>query len=146
MFRHTIYSRKVTINAPAERVWAVLTNLERYPDWNPFTFQVLGTLETGRPVELHVRMGKRGDTVSTETVQAIEPGRMLSWGMTMGMAVFLKARRDQQLQRIDDHTCSYQTWDAFSGLLTPIVVALYGRDIQQGFNAVADALKRYCEK
>ena len=40
---------------------------------------------------------------------------------------------------------SYQTWDAFNGLLTPLVVKLFERDIVDGFNACAHALKEYCE-
>ncbi|HEY9032494.1 MAG TPA: SRPBCC domain-containing protein [Pseudomonadales bacterium] len=146
MFRHTVYSDPVIINAPVERVWHVLTDLEHYPDWNPFTFQVLGELTPGRPVELHVRMPGKSDTVSVETVLCVDQWEKLSWGLTMLTPLLLQARRDQQLQALSASQCRYQTWDAFSGLLTPIVIALYGNSMQQGFNAVALALKQHCEQ
>ncbi len=141
MFRHTLYSDKVIINAPREEVWKVLTDLDGYRDWNPFTNPVIGTLEIGAAVELHVKMPVRGDRVSTEYVQSADIDTSLAWGMTMGAKCLLVARRDQKLEVIDDQRCSYQTWDAFSGLLTPLVVRLFGRDMVNGFNAVAYALQ-----
>ncbi|MGJ8686075.1 MAG: SRPBCC family protein [Spongiibacteraceae bacterium] len=141
MFKHTIYSDKVTINASKEEVWKVLTDLENYGEWNPFTNPVISTLEIGAPVELHVKMAIRGDRVSTEYVQSVDIDTTLAWGMTMGAKFLLVARRDQKLEVIDEHHCSYQTWDAFSGLLTPLVVALFGKDMLNGFNSVAYALR-----
>ncbi len=141
MFKHTLYSDKVTINASREEVWKFLTDLDGYRDWNPFTNPVIGTLEIGAPVELHVKMPLRGDRVSTEYVQSADIDGGLAWGMTMGAKWLLVARRDQKLEAIDDQHCSYQTWDAFSGLLTPLVVRLFGKDMLKGFNAVAYALQ-----
>jgi hypothetical protein len=146
MFRKTIYSDIVTIDCPKERVWQVLLDLENYPKWNPFTNPVISTLEIGAPVELHVHMPVRGDRVSTEIVLCKDSNESLSWGMTMLHPIFLKARRDQKLIALDSKRCTYQTWDAFSGCLTPLVVGLFGEDMQNGFNGVARSLKAFCEE
>lgn len=143
MFSHTIYSDKVTINASKETVWSFLCDLHNYPQWNPFTFQVIGQLTLGANVELHVRMPKRGDLISNEQVKCADPDKTLSWGMTMIHPMLLIAQRDQQLIAINDKQCSYQTWDAFNGFLTPLVVGIYGKDMQAGFNSVAYALQQH---
>lgn len=148
MFKHTIYSDKVIINAPIERVWEVLMDLPRYPEWNPFTYEVVphdGSLYPGANVDLYVRMPLRGDRVSTEKVARLEAPTQLAWGMTMINPWLLKAQRDQVLEKLDDNRCSYQTWDAFRGLLTPVVVGLFGKDMKNGFDGVAHALKKRCE-
>lgn len=151
VFEHTIYSECVTIQAPVDRVWQVLLDLDRYPQWNPFTWQI-GTpeapdrqLRLDTPVDLHVRFARRGERVQQERVQIIAPPFRLAWGMTMGAPILLRALREQRLEVTGPNSCRYQTWDAFSGLLTPLVVGLFGRDIQTGFNAVAWALKREAE-
>ena len=146
MPERVIASEKIRINAPIEKVWAILLDLPRYPEWNPFTYRVDSTLAIGAPVDLYVRMRKRGERVQREYVCTVQAPTTLSWGMTMGHAVVLTALREQKLERIDAQSCSYQTSDAFSGALTPLVTYLFGEDIEEGFNAVARALKAHAEK
>ena len=35
MFRHRISSTPVEIDAPVQRVWAILMDVDRYGEWNP---------------------------------------------------------------------------------------------------------------
>lgn len=141
MFEHTIYSRVVEINAPREQVWDILTDLKQYPQWNPFTYRVVTTLAIGDPVDLYVRFKKRGEVLQQEQVRIVQKPERLAWGMKMLAPSILCAQRDQVLTALDDRRCTYQTWDAFSGLLTPLVMALFKSDIEGGFNAMAEALK-----
>ena len=53
---------EIEIDAPPERVFDILVDLEAYPDWNPFTPRVESSLEIGAPVHLHVRL--RGQKLS----------------------------------------------------------------------------------
>jgi hypothetical protein len=152
VFEHTIYSEAVTINATIEQVWQVLLDLDAYPQWNPFTW-CIGTpeapdrsLRMGTPVDLHVRFARRGERLQQERVALLEPPFRLGWGMTLGAPWLLKALREQRLETVDAQVCRYQTWDAFAGVLAPVVVGLFGKDIQDGFNAVAWALKREAER
>ncbi|HVL01755.1 MAG TPA: SRPBCC domain-containing protein [Dongiaceae bacterium] len=141
MFEHTIYSRVVEINAPREKVWPILLDLKNYSQWNPFTYRVVTTLQIGDPVDLYVRFKRRGEVVQQEQVRIVQAPERLAWGMKMGADFLLRAQRDQVLTALDGNRCSYQTWDAFSGLLTPLVMVLFKQDIEDGFNAMADALK-----
>ena len=57
MFRHTVSSDSIDIEAPAQRVWEILVEVERYGEWNPFTTRVDTSLEVGSPVDLYVSLG-----------------------------------------------------------------------------------------
>lgn len=140
MFRHVVRSDPVDIDAPVERVWEILTNFELYGEWNPFTTRVDTSLEVGAAVDLHVTLGTRRFR-QKERIESVEPPTLLVWGMTMGAAWLLTARREQRLEALGDARCRYVTTDAFSGLLTPLVVLLYGGAIRRGFNAMAVALR-----
>lgn len=141
MFRHVIRSDAVDIDAPVERAWEVLTDFDRYREWNPFTTRVDANLKVGAPVVLHVKLGPFR-LRQTVRIQTIEPPTLLVWSVTMGTAWFLTARREQRLEPLHESRCRYATTDALHGLLTPLVALLWGSAIRRGFNSMAVALAR----
>jgi hypothetical protein len=136
------------IDAPIEQVWSILLDLERYAEWNPFTPRIDATLVVGEPVVLHVAMKPgRKRLVQREQCSANDPvGFELGWGMTMGAPWLLRANRVQRLTRRPDGGTHYFTEDVFDGALVPLVMALYGADIQRGFEGVARALAVRAER
>ena len=54
-------------------------------------------------------------------------------------------KREQRLEPLGATRCRYLTADAFTGLLTPLVVLLFGGLVRGGFNAMAVALKERAE-
>lgn len=144
MFNHAVSSDPIDIEAPVEVAWNILVDVDRYGDWNPFTARVDTTLEVGSPVVLHVDMGLF-KLKQSELIQAVEPPRLLAWGLTMGVRALLFTRREQRLKALSETRCRYDTSDAFSGLLAPLIVLLFGRRIRLGFNNVARALKTRAE-
>lgn len=45
---------EIEIKAPPEKVWEILTDLARYPEWNPFFHHAVGTLKVGGEGGHHV--------------------------------------------------------------------------------------------
>jgi hypothetical protein len=135
---------EAVIGAPRERVWEVLVDFERYGEWNPFTPEVRTRLEAGVPVDMRVRLwsGERGQR---EYVTQVVMGERVCWGMHMGAAWLLRAERCQWLEALDGGRTRYVTEDRLTGALTPLVLALYGRSMQRGFQGVADGLKGQVE-
>ena len=71
MSRFEVETRRVRIEAPVGFVWEVLTDVEKYGEWNPFTPQARTDFVIGSPAHLLVRMGKAKMQI-TETVCAFE--------------------------------------------------------------------------
>jgi hypothetical protein len=136
------------IDAPPERVWEILEDLGAYAEWNPFTPRIDASLVPGEPVVLHVAMRPgRPLLVQREVCTAHDPVRReLGWGMTLGARFLLRADRVQRVEAGPGGGARYYTADTFSGLLTPLVMALYRADIQRGFEGVARALKERAER
>jgi hypothetical protein len=143
----TTIESSIDIDAPPERVWSILVDLDAYGSWNPFTPRIDSTLRVGDPCVLHVAMRPGEDRiVQKEVITANDPGaRELGWGMTMVAPFVLRANRIQRLTATPSGATRYWTGDTFSGAMTPIVMALYRADIQRGFDEVARALKRRAE-
>ena len=145
MFRHLISSDPVEIEAPIERVWEILVDVDRYGDWNPFTTRVETTFEIGSPVDLYVALGPF-KLKQPERIEAVEPPHLLVWSTKVGHRVLVSARRAQRLEALGETRCRYLTTDAFNGLLTPLVILLFGRLVRHGFNDMALSLKRFAER
>ncbi|CAG0928600.1 hypothetical protein TFLX_00962 [Thermoflexales bacterium] len=140
-----IRADNVSINAPLEKVWSVLTDLENYPKWNPFTPRVETTFVVGEPAILYVTMNERQRRIQREVMTVFEPQHAFAWASIMGSPLILKANRWQIVEPLDEHHTHYQTHETFDGLLVPLIMALYRKDIQRGFEAVGQALKQYVE-
>jgi hypothetical protein len=132
------------IEAPIDRVWAILNDLDRYGEWNPFTPRVESTLRKGDPIHLHVRLVGERPMHRVEWVTRNEPFT-LGWEMKMGARFLLYAERVQVLTPLGGGRTHYRTEDCFSGWLRPVVLALFGRSMRRGFGDCARALKRRAE-
>jgi uncharacterized protein YndB with AHSA1/START domain len=45
---------EIDIEADAAKVWAILTDLASYPDWNPFIPSATGQLEPGARLRVRI--------------------------------------------------------------------------------------------
>lgn len=54
---------EITINAPAEKVWQVLTDFGAYPTWNPYIVKFEGTLKEGE--RMQATLARPDGTTST---------------------------------------------------------------------------------
>lgn len=134
----------IRIDAPADVVWDVLTDVGSYGRWNPFTPQVRTDFAMGSPVRLRVRMGPVNMTV-TEIVRAYERPRRIVWSKEFGTRRLLAAVREQHLEPLGDSSCRYHNTDRLTGLLAPMVLLFFGGYMRRGFNDVGEGLKSYAE-
>jgi uncharacterized protein YndB with AHSA1/START domain len=73
-------TRERTIPAPASRVWRVVANAERLPDWyaRAGSVEVLEGSGLGRRQRMHSQWQGQDSEVD-QLITAFEPGRLLEW-------------------------------------------------------------------
>ena len=146
---------ETVISAPIAKVWQVLLDLERYPEWNPFTVRVdcPGGPRVGAGIRLHVRWGDGGGVISPEKIVLIEPparganGRLrgvfgYNFGTILSTLNLVRSRRLQIVEEQADGSTRYSTDIQLTGLLaglTPLA------KVQDGFDRQTAALKKRCE-
>jgi hypothetical protein len=145
----------VEIDAPLEVVWAVMLDLDRYGDWNPFIYRVdREPGRAGRPAQLgeritlQVRFGGGRAVASRERVTGIEvtsDGRRLEyefygWLHRLGL---VRGRRQQIVTAAGPMSTVYSTEETFRG---PLRFVLPVRAVQGGFRRHAKALKQHAEQ
>ena len=134
----------IQINAPIDVVWTVLTEVDRYGEWNRFTPQVQTDFSIGSPAHLTVRMGPTRFRM-TEYVCAFERPRLIAWQTEFGAHWLLRAVREQHLNPVDETSCSYYNSDTLTGVVAPMVSVCWGGYMRRGFVDVAEGLKAQAE-
>jgi hypothetical protein len=138
-------STSTEIDASAETVWATLTELDRFAEWNPFIFDASGTPAVGASLRVRVKSGIRVPLTFRPKVIVCDKNRELRW-------------RGQFLSRwlgAGDHTFSVEPTkdgrvrfvqhEVFTGLLPALFHRLLARETRTGFDAMNQALKERAE-
>jgi hypothetical protein len=135
---------EIDINAPAAKVWAVLTDFPKMPLWNPFITAIAGRPAAGERLTVTIRPPGKSALTFKPTVLKVSPERELRWlghfivtGLFDGEHYFL-------LDPLGDRRTRLTQGESFSGLLVGFL-----RDAldatETGFNNMNAALKQQAE-
>jgi hypothetical protein len=73
-------SATIQIDAPPATVWAVLTDLDRYPEWNPLFLEAEGQLAVGHRITLRTIYPVNGREMTVKPkITVAEPDSELRW-------------------------------------------------------------------
>jgi hypothetical protein len=136
------------IEAPIERVHAIMLDFARYGEWNPFVVAITGEARVGAVLTLDVRFYNGLRARSRERIDVLESAgdraeltyRFLGPLDRFGL---VRGSRRQLLTRLGEGRTRYETEERFTGLL---VAFLPRKGIQRGFEDHARALKQRAER
>lgn len=132
-----------TIAASRQRVWAVLMDFPRYPEWNPFIRSIKGEARVGQELEVVIEPpGRRAETFRPRVV-AVEPQRRFAWRGSLPIPGLFTGEHRFDL---DDAAAGtrFGHSEHFSGLLVPFVGSVL-KATELGFEGMNDALKARAE-
>lgn len=135
--------REVVINAPADRVWSVLTDVEAYPEWNPFFVKAEGKLAVGNELDVTMQpVGKSAQSFSPEILE-LEPRRKLVWRGRLGIPGLFDGTHYFFIEPVSASSVKFRQREEFSGIFVPFV----GFDpYEKGWEKMNAALKRRVEQ
>ena len=138
---------EVEIDAPAERVWQVLSNFAAYPNWNPFIRRISGRPRTDSPLEVYLQpSGSRGMTLAP-VVRRCDASRELRWHWRLwGLPYLLDGEHCFTIEPVDNRRVRFIQREEFKGLLVPVLARLLDKDVRRGSEEMNQALKARAEK
>ncbi|MCW2763145.1 MAG: hypothetical protein JWR85_3346 [Marmoricola sp.] len=133
------------IAAPVETVWAELTAVASYAEWNPFITKFDGELSVGARPEVQIAPPGARPMSFRPTITEVSQGERLEWIGRVLMPGIFDGRHSFRLEAIgDDRTRLTQT-EQFSGLLVAVTGGMLAKT-QAGFEAMNEALRERAEK
>ncbi|MCA9315228.1 MAG: SRPBCC domain-containing protein [Planctomycetes bacterium] len=136
---------EIAIEAPADVVWSILTDVEHWSEWNPFLTQGSGVLAPG--AKLRVTFQPPGGKPMTlrPIVLAVDPPRELRWRGRLLMPGIFTGEHAFLLESTSSTSTRFVQSERFTGILVPFLKKMLTGPTQQGFLAMNEALKTRAE-
>ncbi|MEO1059895.1 MAG: SRPBCC domain-containing protein [Actinomycetota bacterium] len=137
---------QIDIDATPEVVWSVLTDLDRYPEWNPFVVSSEGRVAVGE--RLTNRLEPPGGRAMTfrPTVTEVEADRTFEWLGRLVLPGLFDGRHRFQLESLPGGGTRLVHSERFTGVLVPVLWRSLESSTRAGFEAMNAALKSRVEE
>lgn len=132
---------EINITAKPEKVWAVLTDIDSYPKWNPYHVEVKGVLKLGEKLQVKINKPNGAKVEIEPHVMRIEEYKELTWGggiegIFFGEHTFLLEPGGNSSTRLIQK-------ETFDGMAIPFASL---EAIEEGYQLMNESLKSYIEK
>jgi uncharacterized membrane protein len=134
--------RVIEIAAPREKVWTVMTDVARWPEWTASVTSVELLDKAPLVVGSRARIRQPRLPVVVWTVTAIEAERYFEWRNVAPGVTSVAGHRVEATRTDGARVILSFGW---SGRLAPLIRLLYGRLSRRYVGTEAEGLKRHCE-
>lgn len=135
---------EIIINASAETVWNILTDLAAYPEWNPFIIKIEGTFQKGNRLRNTLRNGCK-TIVFKPIIQELTPLVSFSWLGSLFVKGLFDGKHFFKIEPAGPNQVKLIHGEEFSGLLSAMILKKIGDDTRENFVRMNQALKARAE-
>ncbi len=140
-----VYQTTFEVNATADRVWRVLTELDRYADWNPQIPRISGDVRPGSRIDLRLALPDRSPMNLSATIEECQPGKLLTWRGHVLAPWFFEGHRIFEISPRPDKQVQVRHVEDVHGLLAPLFALAMGGSQQKSHDALNAALRARAE-
>ncbi|WP_341268479.1 MULTISPECIES: SRPBCC domain-containing protein [Gordonia] len=130
----------ITINAPADVVWRVLTDFDAYGEWNPFQVECSSTLIPGAPIDMRFELGPGGLKRKREYIVDVTPGSTFAYSMKPAPLGTVRSLRRHTVVDLGDGRSRYDSHFEITGPVSGLVKLMFGKELIEKFAAVTAAI------
>ncbi|UTW61468.1 SRPBCC domain-containing protein [bacterium SCSIO 12741] len=135
----------IQIEASTEKVWETLSQLEKYKDWNPFIIESKGQVTKGNVLINTMKNGEQQMTFKPKVTQ-VEEGKYFEWLGNLFVPGLFDGRHYFKLTAQQDGSTLLEQGEYFTGILASLMLRWIGKNTEQGFQAMNQALKNQVER
>jgi len=134
------------INASAETIWKILTEVKDYPDWNPFITSFEGDLVEGARLKVKMQPPESKAMVFKPMCLSCKTNKELVWSGQLLLPGIFDGKHIFELNAIGKQETKFVQREEFSGLLVPFLWKQLDNNTRRGFELMNQKLKEKSEK
>ncbi|MCB0480841.1 MAG: SRPBCC domain-containing protein [Flavobacteriales bacterium] len=136
---------EITVNASANKVWGILTDLKNYSSWNPFIIKASGNVMIGEQITNTTKNGDKTLRFKPKIIE-VQPAKRFEW---LGHLVFpglFDGSHYFEIQTLGENSVKLIQGERFKGLLSGVIIKSIRENTEKGFRDMNSALKKEAEK
>lgn len=131
---------RIGVQAPAEAIWTVISDIARWSEWNPIYPKAEGALRIGATLTLELALDGRKPQVIRPVILDWIPNEQIHWRLTALMGL-VRTTRYLEIEALADNACIFANGELFEGPLGPTAARRMEGAIRAGFRAMGEAVK-----
>jgi hypothetical protein len=135
---------RIGVKAPASIIWEAITELERWPEWNPLYPKAAGLVRIGQTLDLTLALPGAAPRRIAPVVLDWVPNEQLHWRMNE-LAGLVRRLRYIEIEALGSANCIVSNGEIFKGLLGTTVLRRNVSKLRQGYAAMGVALRDRAE-
>ena len=135
---------RIGVQAPADAIWLVLSDIEGWPRWNPLYPKSAGVLRIGGTLDLVVALPGQPSREIRPTIADWVPNDQIHWNLR-AVGGLVKTTRYLEIEQLTETACIFTNGEVFDGYLGPRVAKRMRPALKSGFAAMGEALKARVE-
>jgi len=135
---------RIGVQAPAEAIWAVISDIAGWKDWNPLYPRAEGALRIGAELDLDLALPGQPTRAIKPVILDWVPNDQIHWRLSM-LGGLVRTIRYIEIEILTERGCIFSNGEVFSGYLGPTVAKRMRPAIRQGFVGMGEAVKARAE-
>jgi hypothetical protein len=137
---------EIEIQASRDKVWQILVDFARFPQWNPFIRWVKGEAKTGAHLEVRIQPSGASGMTFKPTVLKADPNRELRWLGRFLLPGLFDGEHILSIESLGPQQVRFTQREIFTGWLVPLMAHGLDTDTRRGFEEMNQALKALAER
>jgi hypothetical protein len=137
---------QIEIGAPPDRVWKVLVDAPRYPEWNPLIVELQGELSESREIKFFFRIPPAPRLPGRARLLRVVCGTELRWAGQLLSPWLFRAEHYHLLTRVEGKHTRVTHGEIFSGLAAALAWPLLRAFARPAYRRFNEALRQRVEQ
>lgn len=122
--KHKVQTQ-ITIKTTPEKVWKVLTDFEKYPEWHPYIIKIDGNLKKKSKIKVTYKKNDHEEGVFSAYIIENEANKKLSWGGSLGF--IFRAKHYYTIEPVGNDSIKFTQGEYWKGIFG----GMYGKKIYE---------------
>ncbi|ELR72249.1 hypothetical protein C900_01803 [Fulvivirga imtechensis AK7] len=139
-------STSVNISASPDKVWSILMDFDKYPEWNPFIISIIGKVKLRERLKITIQQPGAKPMVFKPQVTLFKKEKQFGWLGSLFMRGIFDGHHIFEIEDHGDGTCTFVQREEFAGVLVPFLWKSLDIKTRAGFEAMNNTLKSLAER